>query len=151
MQRRFLATILGMLLVLELVLTGCSASRSATRAVTPQGNGGSASCAWSLDDPTGALAWADVVFVGTVASVGNAGTTATVNVDDVWKGDNVPAVAEVDGSMGAETQVFAVGQKYLFVPDKTPRPYHAYTCGVRPYDPSLDAHRPADAHPPIEG
>lgn len=107
-----------------------------------------ASCAWGPGNLDQAVAWGHVVFVGTVTAVENGGMTATVRVEDVWKGNDVPAVTRVEGALGAESRYFQVGTKYLFIPDNTPPPYQAGLCGTWPYNPSFASFRPAGAHPP---
>ena len=100
---------------------------------------GLTSCAWSLDNPTEAITWANVVFVGTITRVTSDGMLATVHVDQVWKG----SVAAVERSASSSGLVIAMSSS----PRRHLRPT-TRLCGVRAYDSSLDAHRPADAHPP---
>jgi len=63
----------------------------------------------------------DVVFVGTVTSTTNRNTWAEVQVDEIWRGPDLPARVVVKGGPegNAVTSVdrsFEVGVKYLFVP-----------------------------------
>ena len=64
---------------------------------------------------------ADVVFVGTVAGVVNQGRWATVAVEEIWSGIDLPAVVEVRGSEIVNQDVwfsadrtYTAGQRYVF-------------------------------------
>jgi hypothetical protein len=77
-----------------------------------------ASCAiWGTE--TEMLADADVVFVGTVAAVRNESRSATVKVEEVWQGPDLPTTVEVDGGQepGVWSSVdrqYTAGSRYLF-------------------------------------
>lgn len=67
------------------------------------------------------LARADVVFVGTVVSVTDEQRTALVQVEEIWRGSQLPAEVTVHGGFdpGAFTSVdrgFEAGARYLFAP-----------------------------------
>lgn len=71
-----------------------------------------------------AIEEAKTVFVGTVESLADEGHHATVRVEEVWKGPDLPPVVEVrgspggDGGMQARTSVdrtYTDDTKYLFV------------------------------------
>jgi hypothetical protein len=65
------------------------------------------------------IATAPIIFVGTVRRVGHYGTRATVRVQQVWRGENIPHTVIVNGSLGAESRVFQVNRRYLFVPERS--------------------------------
>lgn len=71
-------------------------------------------------DIKAAVASADIVFVGTVTATSKEGT-ATVAVEDVWRGPDQPAqvvlrVGSVGNTATSVDRTVAVGEKYLFVP-----------------------------------
>lgn len=119
--------------------------------------GASASCALP---PPGADPWAsaDAVFVGTVTSVANFERWATVEVEEVWKGPDQPAVVVVRGGPEGNTatsvdRTYAVGMKYVFGVLVSDGNLHDNSCSsTAPADAvDLDALRPADARAPIGG
>jgi hypothetical protein len=64
---------------------------------------------------------ADVVFVGTVTGLSNGGRWATVAVEEVWVGPDLPPVVEVRGGPAGNSATsvdrsFRGGTRYLFVP-----------------------------------
>ena len=64
-----------------------------------------------------AVTTADVVIVGTVAAVAEAGTRATVQVEEIWRGPALAPEVVVWGGPGGRTSVdrtFEVGIRYLF-------------------------------------
>ena len=67
-----------------------------------------------------ALSSSTVVFVGTVVSLENLDRWATVQVDEVWKGEDVPEEVEVRaGPKGERTMTtvdrsYVLGRQYLF-------------------------------------
>lgn len=120
-----------------------------------------ASCAEPV--PTAqALAEAPDVFVGTVTGLDWQERVATVEVDEVWKGD-VGAVAIVNGasplSVLREAQArgqdvwtsvdrtYAAGGRYLFVPHSRDEAAYLDTqcSATQAYTADLDPLRPADA------
>jgi len=84
-----------------------------------------ASCAVLPSLPT-AIGQASEVFVGTVLELENRGRWATVKVEKVWKGEDIPAEVEVragpkdpPGDLFTATSVdreFELSKRYLFVP-----------------------------------
>jgi len=115
-----------------------------------------ASCAQPVALPT-AIASAPAVFVGTVTGLDRGGRVATVDVDEVWKGDGVAAVVQVAGSpdlASAATSVdrtYGVGQRYLFVPaGGAGDHFEDNSCTLtQPYSAALTAVRPTTAHRPL--
>ncbi|MEX1073095.1 MAG: hypothetical protein WED86_05290 [Chloroflexota bacterium] len=94
---------------------------------------------------------ADVAFVGVMTIVDSAGTRATFAVEEVWKGDEVPAAVEVSGSGGQQwTDPSAAGARYLVLATLTGIGLQVGSQCNQLYlwDPSLAAARPATAHPP---
>jgi hypothetical protein len=78
-----------------------------------------ASCA-EPPPPVQALEAAELVFVGTVVDLRNEQRTATVAVEEIWKGPAVPATVTVSGAQepGVFTSVdrtFALGTTYVFI------------------------------------
>ncbi len=79
-------------------------------------------CLWpELDD---ALPEADAAFVGTVVAVANQQRWATVTVEEIWSGPDLPATVEVRGSGSDNPRVWSdldrayrVNGTYLFVVD----------------------------------
>jgi hypothetical protein len=103
------------------------------------------------------LARAPIVFVGTVLATSNNSRTATVLVDDVWRGTHVPQTVVVRGSPVAgngATSVdrsFVKGLRYLFVPESTTgfSPFQDNICtATRRYTAALARYRPRGAHHP---
>ncbi len=66
----------------------------------------------------------DVVLVGTVVAVQDQGRRATVQVDEIWRGPDLPETTVVLGGQGdAFTSVdrtYEVGMKYVFFPSVDP-------------------------------
>jgi len=105
-----------------------------------------------------ALAKAEFVFVGTVTAVTERNLWATVAVEEVWRGPDLPAVIQVRGGEGGNVgtsvdREFKAGVKYLFAPpgfqdgiaqDNSCSP-------TREWDGTLVELRPTDARAPIGG
>lgn len=116
----------------------------------------SASCVFA---PTAAaVAQADIVFVGTVTATAQGELWATVRVEEVWRGPDLPAVLQVHGGQGGNIatsvdRAFEVGVKYLFAPGQLENGVAIdNACSpTREWDAGLAALRPATAHPPIGG
>ena len=105
-----------------------------------------------------AMGTADIVFVGTVSATAQNNAWATVSIEEVWKGPDLPAVFEVRGGPGGNTvtsvdRAFEVGTRYLFVPFGMEDTFASdNSCSAtQPWDESLAALRPADARGPIGG
>lgn len=113
-----------------------------------------------------AMEQAPVVFVGTVMTVEHDGRFASFSVDEVWKGDvdssvvvsGGPTPSDLEGRGFGESVVTSVdryydrGATYLVVPFGIEEGvYMDNACSVtQVYDASLDALRPATAHPPTD-
>jgi len=99
------------------------------------------------------MANAPAVFVGTVTNLDNGDRTATVHVQDVWKGESVAAVVQVVGTpdVGAVAtsvdRTFAQSRRYLFIPATGDRDrFMDNSCtATQPYTDALAALRPSDA------
>lgn len=107
-------------------------------------------------DLASALRTADVAFVGTVEGVSNG--VATVNVSEVWRGLDLPAVVEVavaspdapGGSTGE--RIFQVGARYLLLPFLSEEGLEDGACSLtQPWTDALAKLRPATARPPLQG
>lgn len=67
------------------------------------------------------LAQADVVFVGTVVSLADEQRTALVEVEEIWRGPELPAEVTVHGGFPGQgfssvDRSFETGARYLFAP-----------------------------------
>lgn len=99
------------------------------------------------------------VFVGTVEAVADEGHQANVRVEEVWKGPDVPPVAQVHGSPGmsggqlARTSVdrtYTAGTKYLFVLYDDSAPYEDNICTkTSEWQEDYAQYRPADWRHPV--
>lgn len=89
-----------------------------------------------------AYADAEVVFKGTVSAAENNGRTATVEVDEIWKGPPLPdSVVVIGGAEGENVassvdREFRVGLTYLFFPNNSSSPFRDNICtSTQPYSP----------------
>ena len=113
--------------------------------------------------PAGALRSGQLVFVGVVESVSNLDRWATVHVEEVWSHGDLAEWVEVRGSeerpgwdifgifatLSSNDTYYRRGQRYLFVPNIRNGHLDDFSCTpTMPWDPSLEALRPATAHPP---
>jgi len=105
------------------------------------------------------LADAGSVFVGTVVAIANQDRWAQVQVEEVWKGPDLPAAVEVRGSPADDPTAFTsvdrtygIGVRYLFA-GEPPAPFLSdNACSpTREWGDDLDAARPADAREPLGG
>ena len=103
------------------------------------------------------LATAPVVFTGTVIATRNNARTATVRVDEIWRGKHITRTVVVRGSYVTGNQATSVDRffhnhiRYLFVPDPLTRisPFQDNNCtATQPYRAALKAFRPRNAHRP---
>ena len=100
-----------------------------------------------------AVATSEVVFVGTVVATGFEGRSATVQVQEVWRGDIAETVT-VDGgqnpaALGEDDRVFDLGVKYIFLPTHRDGRLIDSVCGPTvQWAEAANALRPADAHAP---
>ncbi len=99
----------------------------------------------------------DVVFVGTVVGVANQNRWATVSVEEIWSGLDLPAVVEVHGSEIVAQDVwtdidrtFLAGRRYVFALDVQNARLrdHACTATLLWID-ELDRFRPAVVRGPV--
>lgn len=99
------------------------------------------------------LAEHDTIFTGTVTATTHDGRVATVAVDAVWRGPDLPSQVRVAGSENlgpsAFTSVdrtFEAGQPYLFVPSGPPDNFVDNACSpTQPLTAQITALAPADA------
>lgn len=110
-----------------------------------------ASCAVQLP-LSESLAASSVVFTGTVVSVAGGDRIATVLVDEVWKGGDLPEQVEVRGGPGDPQSITSVdrsfmkGDKYLFVPINEAPPFEDNACtATQEYSPGLENARSLDS------
>ena len=117
-----------------------------------------ASCA-GLAAPIGqAIGSAPVVFVGTITGTSDGDRTATVHVDEVWRGPVLPAEVTLHGSPDVSAAATSVdrryerGKQYLFIPENgRGSDFDDNSCsGTRAFSSDLQAYRPAGArrYPP---
>ena len=100
------------------------------------------------------IARADIAFVGTVANLSRGNSYATFAVEDVWRGDDLPAVVTIHPWREGFTEdehVWRLGGHYLVVVhDDAGTLWDNACCVTRPWTDGLTALRPADAHPPVD-
>lgn len=111
---------------------------------------GRAACLGSSDPLAKVISQAGVVFVGTVASVDRTHEVAQFDVEEIWRGPNLPESVPVNGG-GMPPYRWQIGLRYLVIPAVTDRG-ELVVRGCWPptsvYRPEFDALRPANAHPP---
>lgn len=106
-----------------------------------------------------AIEEAKTVFVGTVESLADEGHHATVRVEEVWKGPDLPPVVEVrgspggDGAMRARTSVdrtYTDDTKYLFVLYDEDLPLEDNVCSrTSEWTEEYAQYRPAQVRHPV--
>lgn len=106
-----------------------------------------------------AIADARQVFVGTVEALADEDHRATVRVEEVWKGPDVPPVTEVHGSPGGPgglqarssvDRTYAAGARYLFVLYDDSAPYEDNICTrTSEWSEDFAQYRPADWRHPV--
>lgn len=113
-----------------------------------------ASCA--MPPPLGeAIRDADVAFVGTVTRVANQDRWATVTVEELWRGPDLPAVVEVRAGPPGNTassvdRTYAAGTRYLFTVTAGDGALNDSSCSsTTEWTADLAEFRPADARPPV--
>ena len=97
---------------------------------------------------------ADSVFLGTVTSLSNGNSWATVAVEEVWKGPDLAPTVEVRGAIEGMTtsadRMYAAGRSYLFVVLIADGQLTDNACSAtREFTGELTALRPASARPPV--
>ena len=119
-----------------------------------------ASCA--VPPPIGrAVDEADIVFIGTVTQTTNDDRWATVEVQEVWKGEGIEAVVEVKSGpadppgpvspVSSTDRTFEEGVRYLFFPYRVDNELHDDDCtNTTRYRDGLDRFRPRAVHAPID-
>lgn len=111
------------------------------------------------------LGTAPVVFVGTVTGTSDGDRTATVHVDELWRGPVLPAVVTLHGSPDVSAAATSVdrhyqnGRQYLFVPqagggsdftDNSCSPTREFGSDLGPYRPaSVRRYPPSPPGPPL--
>jgi hypothetical protein len=105
-----------------------------------------------------AVAKAEIVFVGTVTATAQRDLWATVSVEEVWNGPDLPAVVQVQGGQGGNVATsvdreFKQGFKYLFVPTSLQNDVLIDNAcsSTMVWEDALGALRPSSARPPIGG
>ncbi len=97
------------------------------------------------------LVTAPIVFVGKVIETRDHALTAVVQVQEVWRGKQVPKTAIVANNSPEDFRLFRKGIIYLFIPEGVSRrsPYQDNACSAtRPYSRALARYRPGNAHRP---
>lgn len=117
-----------------------------------------ASCAGPPAPLSQEIGSAPLVFVGTVTGTSDGGRTATVHVDELWRGAVLPAEVRLHGSPDVSAAATSVdrhydnGRRYLFVPENSSGSDFAdNSCSMtRGFSSDLGAFRPAGArlYPP---
>lgn len=100
-----------------------------------------------------AIKEAEIVFVGTVVATANVDRTATVSVEEVWKGPAMPATVQVKGggddpnTASSVDRSFQPGARYVFLPHLTQNGSLVdNSCSnTEVWDDSMAVFRPADA------
>lgn len=99
------------------------------------------------------IAEAEIVFVGTVLAVGDAGRTARFQVEEIWRGTELGEQVVVHG--GPDSQSFSSvdrhwepGARYLLFPRGDDGRLRDDECSPTiPWEPQLASFRPPDASP----
>jgi hypothetical protein len=98
----------------------------------------------------------EVVFVGTVVAVQDQGRRATVEIDEIWRGPDLPVTTIILGGQGegftSVDRTYEVGVKYVFFPyvDPDTRALIDNLCSnTTPWLDDYEEIRPAEARPPI--
>lgn len=98
---------------------------------------------------------AEIAFVGTVTGVANSGRWATVAVEEVWVGPDLPPVISVRGgpegnSATSVDRSFTAGTRYLFMPFIAEGILQDNSCSSTSiWVPSHAEIRPANARQPV--
>lgn len=98
---------------------------------------------------------AEIAFVGTVLKVANSGRWATVAVEEVWVGPDLPPVISVRGgpegnSATSVDRSFTAGTRYLFIPFIAEGELQDNSCSsTTEFVPDHARLRPATARQPV--
>ena len=112
-----------------------------------------ASCA-EPPDLESAFAEADIVFIGLVVELSNGDRTAVMEVEDVWKGPQLPLVVTVHGGPddpGLATSVDRTFERgtYVVFPTNSAPPFEDNACTLtQRTTTALDVIKPFTAEPP---
>ena len=129
------------LLLLALVIAGAATPVQASCALIPQ--------------PAQAVREAEVAFVGTVMSIANQDRWATVAVEEVWIGSDLPVTVEVRGGPAGNVassvdRSFVAATRYLFTVSVANGRLHDSICsGTTEWTADLARFRPAGARPAL--
>ena len=102
-----------------------------------------------------AVRTSDLVFVGTVTALGNGGRSATVEVEEVWRGGEMPATVTVFGGTDPaqameDDRTFEAGVRYVFFPVEFEGRLVDHICtATTPWVDEFAAVRPADVQTPV--
>lgn len=102
-----------------------------------------------------AISSSDLVFVGTVTAVAGGGRSASVQVEDIWRGGEMPSTVTVLGGTDPaqameDDRTFEAGVRYLFFPFVVEGQMVDSICTATvPWVDDFAAVRPVDAHSPI--
>jgi len=112
-----------------------------------------ASCR-TIPEPRDAVAMADVAFVGTVVLLTNGDRWATVAVEEVWRGPDLPATVEVrggpGGNMGSSIDRTYRRTRYLFLVAPVGGQLTDSSCsGTTEWHVGLEPLRPDNARQPV--
>jgi hypothetical protein len=139
----------------QLIGRGVMAGLVALALVVASGERVAASCAMPPPLPDH-VAMADAVFVGTVRHVTSEARTATVEVQEIWRGPDLPASVVVRGGLdedGVTTSAdrsFEVGIRYLFAVAANGGRLEDHACtATQPWTDELAALRPDDPREPL--
>jgi hypothetical protein len=102
-----------------------------------------------------AVRTSELVFVGTVTALGNGGRSATVQVEEVWRGAEIPATVTVFGGTdpaqpAEDDRTFETGVRYVFFPVEWEGRLVDHICtATTPWVDDLAAVRPAGVQTPL--
>jgi hypothetical protein len=106
--------------------------------------------------PKEALATNDVVFTGRVIETAGKGRVAVVEVQSIWKGEDILGVTRVEGgdveSPSRDDRTFETGQEYVFFPRNDHPPFRDDRCSATTELTDAVAQlEPEDSHAPRSG
>lgn len=132
-----------------------AASLAATMALLVGPMPAAASCAGPIPMAE-ALRKADSVFTGSVVGTANTGRTATVAVDEVWRGPDLPARVVVQGGPDGNVatsidRTWEAGGRYLVFAAIVDSQLTDNACSsTQIWSDELEALQPSDARPPSD-
>jgi hypothetical protein len=106
--------------------------------------------------PQEALESNEVVFVGQVLETVEEGRLAVVEVESIWKGEDIIGVTQVEGGGGdspsRDDRTFETGQSYVFFPRNDEPPFRADGCtATTELTAGMTRLEPENAHAPESG